>query len=485
MLGLEWIMTTRSARRYAKVGSRAWARSALFCFGLVALAAGLTACYRPEKLIFETDVRILRGTYEGTVDTRGAPRFLQVSSDGSSVAAAWPTTVELWDTGSGDRLTTITMPDADFPAITGLSMNGSADRVAVIQYGNVLLWDAASGTLLRTFDLEDRLGDCEGCAVERMALSAPGQLLAVAGMLPKVLVLDTATGSTLKEFQTAGEHVRYVEFGADGELFAAASESDGAYHLQVWDTQQGSLVFYRNLSPSSGYPPSFAFTHNGSWFAVGTGDKVYRYSVAGTLSTLDLAGFEDSYLLALSPDGTQVVIYTQEGVGSSQSVVDFATGTSLAQFDTTRQGFGAGWSADGSRLLIAATLVSSADLSVVQDYSIGQLYSLELELHARFVDSSRYSLSGIATIDGGSEITVTGEVHGGLWQKYIRQQIVPPPPPTLDLDFHGHPWQVHAYAASNFVRPGSNYEDHWIGSLVNETEEEHEVDRRFRIWRVD
>lgn len=124
---------------------------------------------------------------------------------------------------------TIDTRNAADARVAGMSVDASGSLIATIIGGDVLLWNAMAGTLVRKFDSGTGLGTCRYCGVSAMSLSPAGDLLAASGGDPTVLLFDTATGAVLRELETVGENTGLVAFIADGALLAAASTASDTY----------------------------------------------------------------------------------------------------------------------------------------------------------------------------------------------------------------------------------------------------------------
>lgn len=150
----------------------------------------------PERLAFDTDPRILRGSYQGLVDTREVPDLMTMSGDGSLAAVSWPGSVEFWNLDTLTLVTTIGIPSGDLDVLSGLAVDRAGSIVAGVVNGKVRLWNSANGSLVSKFDPGDRLGGCRYCGVSEAALSPLGDLLAVSGSEPLLLVVDIGQSAT-------------------------------------------------------------------------------------------------------------------------------------------------------------------------------------------------------------------------------------------------------------------------------------------------
>ncbi|NLE79154.1 MAG: hypothetical protein GX610_06135 [Rhodococcus sp.] len=119
----------------------------------------------------------------------------------------------------------------------------------------------------------------------------------------------------------------------------------------------------------------------------------------------------------------------------------------------------------------------------MHDFAIGQLYALELESTAEYIDEHRYGVSGTISIDGSAPIDFSGMVSGQEAQRYLRPQARLPSPAHLEIDLHDHPWRIDAHQPysldhGNPLEPGS-----WQGNMTPDGGPESTW-YTFRLWRA-
>jgi hypothetical protein len=446
--------------------------------GLAGLAAALsvallTACPSlppPERLAFDTDLRILRGSFLGTVDTRAAPYAMAVAGDASLLVASWSESLEFWDPETSQLIATMATPSDRGSAVSGLSVDRSGAIVAGILDGTVLLWDGHDGRRVLEFDPGDRLGACLYCGAFVTALHPAGDLLAVGGGAPGVLLVDTATGAVVRELAMAGEYTGLVAFGADGALLAhAAWVSDTEYALRVWETASYGVVFEHEGTFDPTLVPSFAFAADGERLAVGMDTRVELYDLNGGEAVLRLDESVPMWHVALSPDGTQVAL-----ASDSLTIIDLASGSTLAFFPDRIRGRLA-WSTDGRYVVAGPMLVRATDFGVFRDHTTGQLHGLGLDATPEYVDASMYAVAGSLSIDGGDDIEFSGIVKGNESQSFVPSQARPPTSASLEIELHGHPWRLYA------SQTGS---DEWWGVVRDSTLDEDHAWVPLRLWRA-
>jgi len=127
--------------------------------------------------------------------------------------------------------------------------------------GEVKLWDAASGRMLRT--IEEDFGE-----VNSVAFSPDGRLLASGGRRePAIKLWEVQTGSEFKKFTEHTPEIYSLAFSPDGELLAAGAQ-DGI--IRLWDIATGQAL--ASLAGHKQYVYSVAFSPNGRLLASGDAD---------------------------------------------------------------------------------------------------------------------------------------------------------------------------------------------------------------------
>jgi len=448
----------------------------------VLLLTGCPGIPPPERLAFDTDPRILRGSYHGSVDTRAAPTSMALAGDASLLVASWPGSVEFWDPKTADLVAAVPTPSAWGVSASHLSVDGTGSLVAGVLDGHVLLWDGHDGTLVRKFDPGDRFGSCLYCGATVAALNPAGDLVAVGGGAPHVLVVDTVTGAVVRELANVGNGGGFVAFGADGALLAAATAvSSTHYALRVWETDTYGVVFEREGTVDHSRGPRFAFSADGRRLAVGSATKLELVDLAGGVTVLPVDDPDQTWFLALSADGTHATLMQPGDPDGSLAIMDLATLSTVALIPSF--GSASAWSADGRFLLAGAKLVRTTDFEVVHDYVTGQLYAIELDATPQYVNPRTYAVSGTLRIDGAGGIDFSGIVDGGESQRYLRTQARPPEPATLEIDLHGHPWRLHARQVSRLYDYGF-VPDEWWGHVTDGALEDDLTWRPFELWRA-
>jgi len=159
----------------------------------------------------------------------------------------------------------------------------------------VRLWDAATGTLVRTLAGHGK--------VSGLTFSPDGRTLA-GGSMTVVKLWDAATGKPLRRIAGHGGWVSAVAFSPDGKLLASGSD-DGT--LKLWDASTGRLQ--RVVTKEHDQIKSVAFWPTEQTVAVGrssmAGDAIYLYETAtGELNRIrGTQKGSTNIKVAFSPDG--------------------------------------------------------------------------------------------------------------------------------------------------------------------------------------
>ena len=306
------------------------------------------------------------------------------------VTGSWDSTARSWNLGTSPAL--MTLPHERRVDAVAFSPDGT-QLTTGSRDGSTRLWDARSGAPLMT--LEARHID-----VLDIAYSPDGSRVATASWDGSVRLWNVRSGAHQVTLWGPTEPVRAVAWSPDGTRVVTASR-DGA--ARVWDASTGSQE--RSVSPND--KPVAALVD--AWFSpdgaqlvtVGTDDKVRVWSVATGESVSDHPYAGTMTALALSSDGTQVVVAGKEGV---VSIRDAASGQVLATMvGHTRPASTLVFSGDGTRLATG----SDDETARVWDVTTGR--QLAVLPHEGAVTSVVFSP------DGRHLATASGEYEARVW----------------------------------------------------------------------
>jgi WD40 repeat protein len=219
-------------------------------------------------------------------------------------------------------------------------LSGSDDKT-------LKLWDAATGTLLRTFS-----GHTD--AVKSVALSPDGNQVLSGSADKSIKLWDTATGAILRTFTGHTASVDAVAFSPAGSRIASVSVGDRT--VKLWDPTTGALlrsfvvgaINYTELVATVAFSPNGANVlatnadGNAELWDVATGELVRSFAVPGG----------DVFAASFSSDGSQVLTADVESNASSWKirVWNAATGAVLLSFDCGKSCSPVAFSPDGARV---------------------------------------------------------------------------------------------------------------------------------------
>jgi WD40 repeat protein len=243
---------------------------------------------------------------------------LALSADGALVAAAQQDdkSIYLWTWRTVAAARKLKLPPGgsrSTPMCLALSPDGKTLASAGDFHGGVYVWDIARGRVLRTL----LTGDARVDYAHAAQFSRDGKQLASAGgdaVRNAVVLWDTASGKLLRQLELGPEMAKHLAFSADGRLLAAAAGSG----VRLWRTDTGeavaechdahrSLIWALAVSPRGDQVASASFDGTVRLWEAATGKqrRVFRHGAAALAVTFS----PDGRLLASSAQDSTVRLW--------------------------------------------------------------------------------------------------------------------------------------------------------------------------------
>jgi WD40 repeat protein len=233
------------------------------------------------------------------------------------ISASEDETMEVWDVETGKKIRAFSYSYYDeygdeFFSEYYESATFSPDGkqiAAVTDEKDIVLWDAASGRVIRTFS---------GYFRSVVAFSPDGKQIVSADDKNIVILLDITTGKEIKNFPGHSDFVMSVRFSPDGKQIVSGSWGDKT--IKIWDVNSGKELH----SFSSGeYVDSVEFSPDGKLIVSGGGNGTVELwdtsqgqkirSFTGNAAFIQSAVFSpDKKLIASAEEDNTVKIWDAE-----------------------------------------------------------------------------------------------------------------------------------------------------------------------------
>ncbi|MCI0380050.1 MAG: sigma-70 family RNA polymerase sigma factor [Gemmataceae bacterium] len=143
-------------------------------------------------------------------------------------------TIHVWDTARSMKRCTVPKNKDDIRRAVALSPDGRHLATLRQEHASpyrhaVEIWDAATGTALRTMAADHK-------NMSTLGFSPDGKTLATAGW-NGIRFWEVATGKETSRSQSEGANTEKIAFSADGQTLATLQRHSGAFH--VWDVNTG------------------------------------------------------------------------------------------------------------------------------------------------------------------------------------------------------------------------------------------------------
>ena len=300
---------------------------------------------RVMTVAFSPDGRtILSGSYDSTLkqwDAATGRELHTLSGHKSGVYAAafspdgrmvlsgsWDGTLRLWDTATGSELRIFEAGEKNlinavaFSPDGRLALSGSDDTSIGQPHRTLMLWEVATGKLLRTLTGPNAMF----MDVRAVAFSPDGRIAYSAGYDSLLRYWDLATGEELEGLRGQAMQAGPVTYSPDGQSLLGLA---GKWVL-FWDAATGkairSLAVVKQQDTDQDYT---VFSPNRRFALVSNADEAMFLLDVNSGRMLHTGhSFPSGHPLALSPNG-RIALFLGETRGEQLQFLDMASGTTL------------------------------------------------------------------------------------------------------------------------------------------------------------
>ena len=251
---------------------------------------------------FDGHVRVVNAvtgevTREWEAHPRSSCNTLAMSHNGKQlVTCSWDKTARLWDTGTGERLTTFTASDGIYDC--DISRDGRF--IALCVGKDIEIWNTPSSEKIA-------VGHGHEQQIQEVTFSPDGQLVASAAQEKAVRLWETETAECVATLNAEAGPIGTVAFSPDGNVVACG----GAGRVTLWDVPSRRLV--RTYSIGDRSINHLAFTPDGRRLAVAADSLSILDPAQENVVTRLTPQNDDIYFLAFSPDGRRLATCTTSG----------------------------------------------------------------------------------------------------------------------------------------------------------------------------
>jgi len=360
-------------------------------------------------------IRCIAESADGKLVVTGA------SGNRAALDAPADNTAILWDAANGKKLKTFDLGDTG--GVWSVTLSRDAKQLVTGSLRQAMLWDAASGKKTRSFE-----GSVTG--LEQMVASRDGKRIVTTLSDAKATILWDSTGP------------RKIDVGSNPSYPGLALNGDGKFLLNMsagkatlWDTATS-----KKLQTFAEGPMDLALCDDGKIVVThspdGTSTHIWDAVTGKKTQSIkqDSAGFAPGYLtraaytipFSLSADGKFIVTGSSDGKTANQW--DAGTGKKLMTFNLfDKEVRGVAVSRDGKRVLTRTNLFDSTTM-IVWDAATGK--------RVVTFDAPPVSTFWNGTVSRDAKNVLTGDLHGQsvtVWEADSGKKVQ-----TL----HGHAGQI-------------------------------------------
>ena len=233
------------------------------------------------------------------------------SSDGSTlVSASEDDTIRIWDVAGSKLIRSFPAFTSGLDGVKSVGLSPSGQMIVASSGVQVKVFETASGKSLRTFETDESHTNasrtiCCGSDAHSATFSPDGKSIVSGHEDGTIKLWDLGSARLVRSFATGSSEGSSVTLSADGKLIASGSESEGG-RIALWSARTGKLL--RRFGPNSEYVRSLAFSPDGRMIVSGhiLGVKLWD-ARNGRLVREFPQGFSENDQVAFSPDGRHVV----------------------------------------------------------------------------------------------------------------------------------------------------------------------------------
>jgi len=249
---------------------------------------------------------------------RGSVRTIAFSPDGRLLAtgSGWPEgdrKVIVWDAASGkmmwtydfgqERLAIEAGPQEKIGEVHSVATSPDGKFVAAGGVGGVVvLCDAKTGKLIQ------KLTGHKG-TIYQLRFTPDGKFLIGASRDKNIHIWDLATGQQVKNLEGHTNWVRGIDITKDGKLMASCGRDNT---VRLWNVAEGTQL--RSITSFEVWPETIAFAPDGKTLLVGSNDlTLWDVGTGVRLQTFEPGNSSSINRVAFMPDGKEVLSVTYDG----------------------------------------------------------------------------------------------------------------------------------------------------------------------------